>query len=107
MNSSSLRAESLKETKPKAYEHEYLGIATGTGGQVFENVTVRPITEEEMARFDRIYQGLDFGSALIRQHMKKCIMTGRGSVFPVWRSVRNSDGEYPAGWKDPVVQSTQ
>ena len=56
-----VEAESLKETKPKAYEHEYLGIATGTGGQVFENVTVRPITEEEMARFDRIYQGLDFG----------------------------------------------
>lgn len=56
-----IEAESLKETKPKAYEHEYLGIATGTGGQVFENVTVRAITEEEMARFDRIYQGLDFG----------------------------------------------
>lgn len=56
-----IEAESLKEIKPKAYDHEYLGIATGTGGQVFENVTVRPITEEEMERFDRIYHGLDFG----------------------------------------------
>lgn len=68
-----VEAESLKETKPKAYEHEYLGIATGTGGQVFENVTVRPITEEEMARFDRIYHGLDFGfgadpAAYIKMH---------------------------------------
>lgn len=68
-----IEAEDLKETKPKAYEHEYLGIATGTGGQVFENVTVRPITEEEMARFDRIYQGLDFGfgadpAAYIKMH---------------------------------------
>lgn len=58
-----IEAESLKETKPKAYEHEYLGIATGTGGQVFGNVTVRPITEEEMSLFDRIKQGLDFGFA--------------------------------------------
>lgn len=56
-----LEAEHLKQTKQKAYEHEYLGIATGTGGQVFENITVRKIMDEEMARFDRIKQGLDFG----------------------------------------------
>lgn len=68
-----IEAEELKETKPKAYEHEYLGVATGTGGQVFENVTVRPITEEEMGRFDRVYHGLDFGygadpAAYIKMH---------------------------------------
>nr|WP_288232406.1 PBSX family phage terminase large subunit [uncultured Anaerostipes sp.] len=56
-----LEAEHLQQTKQKAYEHEYLGIATGTGGQVFENITVRKIMDEEMARFDRIKQGLDFG----------------------------------------------
>lgn len=56
-----LEAEHLQRTKPKAYEHEYLGIATGTGGQVFENITVRKIRDEEIARFDRIKQGLDFG----------------------------------------------
>lgn len=56
-----VEAESLKELKPKAYEHEYLGVATGTGGAVFENVTVRQVTEDELSRFDRIYQGLDFG----------------------------------------------
>lgn len=71
-----LEAEELKETKPKAYEHEYMGVATGTGGQVFENVTVRPITEEEMARFDRVYHGLDFGysvdpAAYIKMHYDK------------------------------------
>lgn len=54
-------AEHLRKTKPKAYEHEYLGIATGTGGAVFTNVTVRRITDEEIAIFDRIKQGLDFG----------------------------------------------
>lgn len=56
-----IEAEHLQRTKPKAYEHEYLGIAIGTGGQVFENITVRKITDEEIARFDRIKQGLDFG----------------------------------------------
>lgn len=56
-----IEAEHLRETKPKAYEHEYLGIATGTGGAVFENVTVRTITDDEIAIFDRIRQGLDFG----------------------------------------------
>lgn len=56
-----IEAEHLQETKPKAYEHEYLGIATGTGGAVFENVTVRAIKDDEIAIFDRIKQGLDFG----------------------------------------------
>lgn len=56
-----IEAEHLQETKPKAYEHEYLGVATGTGGAVFENVTVRAITDDEIAIFDRIKQGLDFG----------------------------------------------
>lgn len=56
-----LEAEHLQKTKQKAYEHEYLGIATGTGGQVFENITIRKITDEELSRFDRIKQGLDFG----------------------------------------------
>lgn len=71
-----LEAEHLQKVKPKAYEHEYLGIATGTGGAVFENVTVRRITAEEIARFDRIRNGLDFGYgadplAYIKMHYDK------------------------------------
>lgn len=56
-----IEAEHLQETKPKAYEHEYLGVATGTGGQVFENVTIRTITDDEISIFDKIKNGLDFG----------------------------------------------
>lgn len=56
-------AEQLKKTNPRAYEHEYLGVATGTGGQVFDNVTIREITDEEIGIFDKIKQGLDFGFA--------------------------------------------
>lgn len=54
-------AEFLKSTNERAYMHEYLGIPTGTGGNVFENVTVRKITEEERRNFDRIYMGIDWG----------------------------------------------
>ena len=71
-----IEAEHLRDTKPKAYEHEYLGVATGTGGAVFENVTVRTITDEELSHFDRIKNGLDFGYgadplAYIKMHYNK------------------------------------
>lgn len=54
-------AESLKETNPRAYEHEYLGNAVGTGGEVFDNVVSREITDEEISHFDHIYMGIDWG----------------------------------------------
>jgi len=54
-------AEYLKATNLKIYENEYLGLATGTGGQVFENLEIREITDEEINTFDYIYQGIDFG----------------------------------------------
>lgn len=54
-------AEHLKEVNERAYQHEYLGDPVGTGGQVFEFLEIRTITDEEMMQFDRIYQGIDFG----------------------------------------------
>jgi len=54
-------AEDLKETNPRAYEHEYLGIPVGTGGNVFENVEDMYMSDEQIAQFDRIYRGIDFG----------------------------------------------
>ena len=54
-------AEHLKEVNPEAYEHEYLGIPNGDGGNVFEYLEIRNITDEEISRMDRIYPGVDFG----------------------------------------------
>ena len=54
-------AEFLKATNPVAYENEYLGMANGVGGNVFDNVLVREISDEELAQFDRIYRGVDWG----------------------------------------------
>lgn len=69
-------AEHLKETDERAYQHEYLGIPVGTGGNVFDNLELREITDEEISHFDRIYQGVDYGwfpdpFAFIRVHYDK------------------------------------
>ena len=66
-------AEHLKATDERSYRHEYLGEAVGTGGNVFENLELREITDKEIASFDKIYQGVDFGwfpdpFAFIRLH---------------------------------------
>lgn len=58
-----VEAEHLKAVKPEAYRHEYLGEVTGTGGEVFGNVTLRPITDEEISRFDNLRRGIDWGYA--------------------------------------------
>lgn len=54
-------AERLKRMNPAAYEHEYLGIPNGNGGNVFEYIEDRAITDEEIAKMDTIYQGVDWG----------------------------------------------
>lgn len=54
-------AEFLKKTNPTAYENEYLGVANGTGGNVFDNVSIREITDEEIKGYDRLYRGVDWG----------------------------------------------
>lgn len=54
-------AEYLKQTDERAYQHEYLGLPVGTGGNVFERLELREITDDEVKSFDRIYQGIDFG----------------------------------------------
>lgn len=56
-------AEHLKQTKPTAYNHEYLGEITGTGAEVFTNLTARTITHEEIALFDNLHRGIDWGYA--------------------------------------------
>lgn len=54
-------AEHLKEVNPNAYEHEYMGIANGNGGNVFEYLEIRDITDEEISHMDKIFQGCDWG----------------------------------------------
>ena len=57
-------AARLKAKNERAYRHEYLGEVTGTGGAVFDNVEDMRMTDKQIAQFDHIYQGLDFGFAV-------------------------------------------
>lgn len=54
-------AEELRRADPQAYEHEYLGIPVGTGGDVFDRYVLREVTDEETAGFDNLRCGQDFG----------------------------------------------
>ncbi len=78
-------AEFLKETNPTAYENEYMGIVNGTGGNVFDNVELREITNEELSHFDNIYNGVDWGwypdlYAFVRVHYD----SGRHTLY-LWQ----------------------
>ena len=65
-------AEFLKKANPTAYENEYLGVANGTGGLVFDNVTIRKITDDEIKVFDRICNGVDWGWYPDPYHFVRC-----------------------------------
>ena len=54
-------AEHLKKTNPRAYEHEYLGLPVGLGTNIFELLEIRTITDEEVQKYQSIYQGQDWG----------------------------------------------
>lgn len=73
-------AEFLKEVNPDAYENEYLGVANGSGGSVFDNVTIRQITDAEISQFDRVLNGVDWGwypdlYAFVRVHYDAARLT--------------------------------
>lgn len=54
-------AEYMKSVNEKQWRNVYLGEETGTGGNVFENVELREITDSEIETFDYIYMGIDWG----------------------------------------------
>ncbi|MDO4548818.1 MAG: PBSX family phage terminase large subunit [Clostridia bacterium] len=87
-------AEKLRDANERAYRHTYLGEVTGTGGQVFDNLVLRTITDEEINSFGQCYNGLDFGfatdpDALVRwgydAKLQRAVMLGEfyGSRTPL------------------------
>lgn len=54
-------AEYMLSVNERQYRNVYLGEETGSGGNVFENVELREITDKEIDTFDNNYYGLDFG----------------------------------------------
>lgn len=56
-------AQRIQDLNFQVYQHEYLGIPTGTGGEVFTSLDVRQITPAELEKLEYRYCGLDFGFA--------------------------------------------
>ena len=54
-------AAHLKSANETAYRHEYLGEVVGSGTQVFENLKISAIADEQIKQFDRIMSGVDWG----------------------------------------------
>jgi phage terminase large subunit len=104
-------AEHLKEVNPEAYEHEYLGIPNGNGGNVFEYLEIRDITNEEIERFDRIYQGQDYGwfpdpSAFVRlayDHARDCIFLIDENYVNKWSNAQNIEWIKQHGYDDYMI----
>ena len=104
-------AEELKEINPRAYQHEYMGEAIGTGGDVFQNVEDMDMTVPVEIRdnndmlletvplyktFDHIYNGLDWGFAMDPLRFVKCHFDRKKLdlyIFDEWTTykTRNED----------------
>lgn len=69
-------AEEVKNKNEYKYRWEYLGESIGSGVVPFNNLTFRRITDKEIAIFDNIYQGIDWGYGVdpfsfVRMHYDK------------------------------------
>ena len=87
-------AERLRLTNERAYRNEYLGEVTGTGGQVFDNMNIRPITQEEIDSFGYTYSGLDFGWYPDPAHFVRCAYnpsTRKLWIYDEYRTVKTSN----------------
>ena len=102
-------AEHLRQTDERAWRHEYLGEATGTGGEVFDNLQIRPIPDGELAGFDNILMGIDWGWYPDPFHWAKChydaarrrlyiideYRARRQSNAQTWQALREKKGVRP------------
>ncbi|MCK9479004.1 MAG: PBSX family phage terminase large subunit [Firmicutes bacterium] len=70
-------AKYLKQNNIRAYNHEYLGEVTGTGGAVFDNVEIRKITTDEIESFGNVRRGLDFGFSVDPCAYVECCLHNR------------------------------
>ena len=59
-----IEAQTCRECNYKKYLHQFIGKAIGTGGNVFENVAEKIITDEMIDGFKLVRHGVDFGFSI-------------------------------------------
>ena len=78
-----IEAKDLKKKNKKAYDNEYLGKATGIGGEVFKNIKSITLLDEDITLFEKIRQGLDFGFTVDPSaFVKSCYQKNKRSLTP-------------------------
>lgn len=81
-------AEHLAKVNPSAYQHEYLGDVNGIGKAVFDNVELRRITDKEIAQFDHVMRGLDWGFYPDPAHYVVCHFSAAQHTLYIYGEVR-------------------
>lgn len=96
-------AEALKETNLRAYMHEYLGIPVGTGGEVFDNLEIRQIPDEEKSHFDNIHMGIDWGWYPDPFHWSKMHYDSTRKVLYIYDEYRANKQGNAETWNNLVM----
>ena len=98
-------AEALKATNDRAYRNEYMGEVTGTGGNVFENVQVRTITQQEIDSLSYFMQGIDWGWFPDPFHWVRCAFDAqrrRLYIIDEYRTVKTGNQDTFLAVKDKL-----
>lgn len=96
-------AEELKETNLRAYTHEYLGVPVGTGGEVFDNLAIREIPDDEKAHFDNIFMGIDWGWFPDPYHWSKMHYDSHRRTLYIYDEYRANKESNAATWNALVM----
>lgn len=97
-------AEALRESNLRAYTHEYLGIPVGTGGEVFDNLEIREIPDEEKVIFDNILMGIDWGWYPDPFHWSKMHYDGTRKILYIYDEYRANKQSNAETWNNLVMQ---
>ena len=97
-------AEALRESNLRAYTHEYLGIPVGTGGEVFDNLEIREIPDDEKAIFDNILMGIDWGWYPDPFHWSKMHYDSTRKVLYIYDEYRANKQSNAETWNALVMK---
>ncbi len=97
-------AEDLKQTNYRAYQHEYLGDAVGTGGEVFDNLEIRAIPNDELSHFDNIFMGIDWGWYPDPYHWGKMHYDSSRKILYIYDEMRCNKTSNAETWNKLVMQ---
>jgi phage terminase large subunit len=70
-------AETIKEINPRKYNHMYLAEEIGEGLEIYPNIEIRTITDDEILSFEKVDRGLDFGFTIDASSYVECYFNER------------------------------